>query len=100
MEIEVGMKILVVDDNAEIRRLIKSLVIDIADEVYECDGGAEAIEAYHIHHPDWVLMDVFMRKMDGLNAAKIIKIADPRAKILIVTNHTDKRTRQAAAAAG
>ena len=52
------MKILLVDDNAEIRRLIKSLIAEIAGEIYECDDGAKAFEIYAAHLPDLVLMDV------------------------------------------
>ena len=94
------MKILIVDDNSEMRRLIKSLISDFSDEIYECADGAEAIDIYRKCHPDWVLMDVFMKHTDGLNATKIIKQDDPRAKIIIVSNHTDKRSRQAATDAG
>jgi CheY-like chemotaxis protein len=94
------MRILIVDDNAEVRRLIKSLLADIADEIDECDNGAAAVRLYERRRPDWVLMDVFMKEMDGLAATKLIKELDPAAKIVIVTNHPDKRTRQAAAEAG
>ena len=94
------MKILIVDDNSEMRRLIKSLITDLTDDIYECADGTEAFEIYSKHYPDWILMDVFMKHTDGLKATKIIKEYDREAKIVIVSNHTDKRTRQAAAEAG
>jgi CheY-like chemotaxis protein len=94
------MKILVVDDSAEVRRLIKSLIADIADEIYECSDGAEAVEIFIKQRPDWTLMDVYMKKMDGLAATKAIKEIYPQARIIIVTNHTDKRTRKASSDAG
>jgi CheY-like chemotaxis protein len=94
------MKILLVDDSADIRRLLKSMLAEIADEIYECGDGAEAFEAYAAHLPDWVLMDVFMKKTDGLTAIEIIKKVYPQARIVVVTNHTDKRIRQAAFDAG
>jgi CheY-like chemotaxis protein len=97
---ELGMKILLVDDSAAVRRLLKSMLADIADEIYECGDGDEAFELYVAHLPDWVLMDVFMKKTDGLTALETIKKIYPRARIIVVTNHTDKRTRRAAFDAG
>ena len=94
------MKFLVVDDNAEVRRLIKSLLNEISDEVYECVDGAEAVEIYRNIRPKWVLMDVFMKKMDGFAAMTEIKKLDPRARVVIVSNHTDKRTQQTASELG
>lgn len=56
------MKILLADDSAALRRLLVSMLVDFADEIYEATGGAEAFELYIVHLPDWVLMDVFMKK--------------------------------------
>lgn len=94
------MKILLVEDNSEMRRLIKSMIAEIADEIYEASDGAEAVELYSIVIPDWVLMDIFMKPTDGLTAASAIKNRDSGAKIVFVSNNTDKRTRQAARRAG
>lgn len=94
------MKILLVEDNSERRRLMKSMIAEIADEIYEASDGAEAVGLYSIVIPDWVLMDVFMKPTDGLTAASAIKNKDSGAKIVFVSNHTDKRTRQAARKAG
>ncbi|HKV39506.1 MAG TPA: response regulator, partial [Blastocatellia bacterium] len=50
--------------------------------------------------PDWVLMDLEMKDMDGLVAASRIKNAAPKARIIIVTNYDDSRLRDAAREAG
>ncbi len=47
------MKLLIVEDNPQMRRLIKSVVSDISDEVAECGDGADALKAYTDFHPDW-----------------------------------------------
>lgn len=94
------MKILIVEDNDEMRRLIKSVLIEIADEIYEASDGTEGIEIYRTRCPDWVLMDIFMNPMDGLTAALAIKTEDSQAKIIFVSNHTDKRTIESAAEVG
>ncbi len=94
------MKILLVEDNSEMRRLIKSMIAEIAVEIYEASDGAEAVGLYRAARPDWVLMDVFMKPTDGLTAAAAIKDLDSGAKIVFVSNETDKRTRAAAKNAG
>jgi CheY-like chemotaxis protein len=94
------MKLLVVEDNAGIRRLIRSLVLDLADEVVECEDGAEALRAYQDLRPDWVLMDFKMPQMDGLTASQAILLAFPDAHICMVTEYGDQKTRAAASAAG
>lgn len=94
------MTILIVEDNDELRRLLKSLLIEIADEIYEATDGSEGVKLYRTTHPDWVLMDIFMNPTDGLTAAMTIRKDDPAAKIVFVSNHTDKRTKNAAEKAG
>lgn len=94
------MKLLIVEDNPRMRRLIKSLVLDLAEDILECSDGAEALQAYTDFLPDWVLMDIQMPRMDGLTASLLIKTAFPEAKICIVTDYGDQKTREAALAAG
>ena len=94
------MKLLIVEDNAGIRRLIKSLVFDLADEVVECEDGAEALQTYQELLPDWVLMDFRMPRMDGLTSSRAILAAFPQANICMVTEYGDQKTRAAANAAG
>ncbi len=94
------MKILIVDDNAMMRRAIKALIADQADEFCECADGATASAAYAEHQPDFVLMDIAMAQMDGLTATKQIIAAHPAARIIIVTGYDDKHLRAAARAAG
>ncbi len=94
------MNILIVEDHAETRRLLKSLVSELAVAVYECSDGAEALPAYATRQPDWVLMDIEMKGMDGIAATRQIKAAFPQARIVIVTNHDEAELREAARAAG
>ncbi len=94
------MKILIVEDNPQMRQLIRSVVARISLEVYECGDGAEALAAYTTHLPDCVLMDIDLPRLNGLEAARQITSAFPDAHILIVTNYDDARLRAAATAAG
>jgi len=94
------MEILIIEDNAGMRRLIRSLIGDLADAVHECEDGTQALDAYRRHRPDWVLMDIKMPGLDGIAASSQITLADPEAKIVIVTDYDDERLRAAARNAG
>jgi CheY-like chemotaxis protein len=94
------MNLLIVEDNRDMRRLIKSLVEDLADTICECSDGAQALEAFNKQQPDWVLMDLQMPDVDGFAATRQIKSADPAARVIIVTDYDDVHLREAASAAG
>lgn len=94
------MKLLIVDDNAEMRRLIAGIVGDLVDSISECDDGAEALARYTDVQPDLVLMDIRMRQLDGISASRQIIAGFPEANICAVTDHTDEPTRKAARDAG
>ena len=80
--------------------MIRNLVEDLETEFCECEDGAEALSAYRANMPDWVLMDIQMKEMDGLTATRQIKESFPKAKVIILTNHSDAKTKQAAIDAG
>lgn len=92
--------ILIVDDNAGIRRTIKSMLADRGHEFLECSDGSEALELYEQHQPAWVLMDVRMQPMDGISATRKLKAAFPHARIVIVSNYSDTQLRSDADEAG
>lgn len=94
------MKFLVVEDDPRVRRMIRSIVADATDTVYECSNGAEAKASYAAFLPDWVLMDLMMPQVDGIAATRQIKIDYPAAKIIIVTSHESRVMREAAEQAG
>ncbi len=92
--------LLIVEDNPAMRRLIKSVVADLAVSVHECADGAEALAAYEALMPEWVLMDVEMKVKDGFTATREIIESYPQAKILILTKYSTNRMREEAHRAG
>ena len=94
------MKIMIVDDHREMRRLLMSTLGNLATEIVECADGAEAVAAWPQHRPDWTVMDVAMKPMDGLEATRQIKARFADARILILTQHDTPPIRQAALRAG
>ena len=94
------MNILIVDDNLQMRRMVKTLVRDLVECVFECGDGAGALPAYTEHGPDWVLMDIDLPEVDGISATRQIIAAHPAARVMIVTNYDDADLRETARLAG
>lgn len=97
------MRVLIVEDHPPMRQLLRAVIADLADGITECSNGAEAVAAYttqQFQHEDWVLMDLEMPGLDGLEATRRLHAAFPDARILIVTQFGDEHWRAAAAAAG
>ena len=82
------------------RRMIRQIVSEFAEQILECADGADAPTIYSANLPDWVLMDIEMGKTDGLTAARQIKTEFADAKIIIVTNYDDDAFRKSAREAG
>jgi CheY-like chemotaxis protein len=94
------MKLLIVEDNPEMRRLMKRMLGGFDTEISECEDGSEVIASYARIEPDWVLMDITMKDVDGLTATRQLLARWPDARVLMVTNHTDEMLRSEARAAG
>lgn len=94
------LKILIVDDNSEMRRTIRQVVSRPGDSIAECNNGSDALEAYRKFKPDVVLMDLNMRDINGITATAQITSADPKANVIIVTDYGDSSFRKAAKRAG
>lgn len=72
-EIQDRERILVVDDEASIRRILETRLKMVGYEVFTAADGEEAIEAYQKHNPDLVILDVMMPKMDGYGVTREIR---------------------------
>jgi DNA-binding NarL/FixJ family response regulator len=94
------MKVMIVEDSAQVRRMITSFVGDLVDEFVECEDGKEALKAYSEHEPNLVLMDLGMKHVDGLDATKEIKSAFPAARVFIVSQWETPALREAATRSG
>ena len=72
-EIQDRERILVVDDEASIRRILETRLKMVGYEVITAADGEEAVEAYQKHNPDLVILDVMMPKMDGYGVTREIR---------------------------
>ncbi len=94
------MKYLIVDDNAEMRKIISQIICTEQDTFWECSDGNEATSAYTEYLPDFVLMDIKMDRINGISATKSIREKFPDARIIIVTDYDTPAFRKAATKAG
>lgn len=79
-----GKRILIVDDAAFMRMMIKDILSKNGYEVVgEAADGNQAIEKYRELQPDLVTMDITMPEMDGISALKEIRQMNPNAKIIM-----------------
>jgi CheY-like chemotaxis protein len=99
------LKALIVDDNVHMRTLLKSLLkaLDIR-ELYEASDGSEALDELLATRPDFVLSDLNMEPLDGVEFTRKIRTAPdspcPYIPIIMVTGHTERKYIEAARDAG
>ena len=65
--------ILVVDDEASIRRILETRLSMIGYQVVTASDGEEALEVFHRAHPDLVVLDVMMPKLDGYGVCQELR---------------------------
>jgi CheY-like chemotaxis protein len=94
--------ILLVDDSRVSREVLKVFLIGRSWTVLEAVDGVAAMRAIHEHHPDLVIADLRMPKLDGCGLAEAIR-ADARiaaTPLVILTGTADTETVQRCRAAG
>jgi DNA-binding NarL/FixJ family response regulator len=82
-------RLLIADDDAAIRAMIRDFLNEDCEIVGEAENGAEAVDAAEQLHPDIVLMDISMPVMGGFAAAKQLKERMPDLLIIFVSQHPD-----------
>ena len=86
------IKILVVDDEAEIRSLLAAVLQNKGYEVVTAEDGAAALQAVPRERPAVILMDLSMPRMNGMDALPEIKRLDAEVPVIICTAHADLAT--------
>jgi putative two-component system response regulator len=87
--------VLLVDDVAGNTRLLQALLAGEGHTVLTAPDGAEALRLVRSNHPDLVLMDVMMPKVDGFDACRAIK-QDPSTRLIpvvLITSLNDSASR-------
>ncbi len=82
-------KILLVDDEEGIRKVLGISLMDIGYQVFTAKNGREALAVFKKHLPPIVLTDIKMPVMDGINLLRQIKAESPDTEVIMLTGHGD-----------
>jgi DNA-binding NarL/FixJ family response regulator len=86
------LRILLADDHETVREGLKAILNAQTDMevIAEAFDGQSAVERATVAHPDIVIMDVSMPRMNGLRATEAIRQSCPDVKVLTLTRHADQ----------
>jgi len=99
------MNILIVDDNASMRALVKQILLAFGvKNIHECSDGSDALQELKNFPADVVIADWMMEPVDGLDLARLIRTApdspNPYVPIIMLTGHTERHRVEEARDAG
>jgi len=85
-------KILIVEDEVFIRKMLEEILIELNYTVLIASNGVEAIEIFkrHVHDIDLVILDLIMPKLNGEETYKFLKKIKPDVKVLFTSGYSDK----------
>lgn len=95
-----AVEVLIVDDSDFMRNLLREILEGEHTVVGEAENGVEAVELFHDHDPDIVMMDIAMPIQDGIEATGEIKESDPGANIIMCTSVEQEEMMKEAIKAG
>ena len=85
-------KLLIVDDEADIREFAKNFFKKRRIDVFTASGGNEAIGIIEKEKPDLVLLDVRMEEMTGVEVLRRLRARGVQVKIIMVTGVEEEET--------
>lgn len=83
-------KILLVDDDVYIREIAKRVFVREGAEVIVASDGQEALQKFHEHKPDLVVLDIVMPKMDGWETCRQIRLVSDAPIIMLTSLKSDE----------
>ncbi len=87
-----SVRVLVADDQALVREGLMTLLAAAPgiEPVADACDGAEAVRLAARHRPDVVLMDLRMPNLDGVQATRQLRAAQPDTEVVVLTTHADE----------
>ncbi len=95
-------RVLIVDDDPEVRRVLARMLQPEGYEVFEAGDGEEGLAQAEVHRPDVILLDVLMPNLNGFEACKRLKAKEEfrLTPVVLITGLSDVRDRVAGILAG
>ena len=86
-----SIKVMIVDDEAYIRKILKTIITrnEVFEVVGECDNMTEALLVFNENKPQVVFMDIEIKGSSGIDCAKVITNIHPDTKIIFATAHSE-----------
>jgi DNA-binding NtrC family response regulator len=78
-------KILVIDDDAQVRTLLRRALESAGFEVFEAEDGGQGVRAFTSVHPDLVITDIWMPDREGLECIQELRRLAPAVKIFAMS---------------
>ena len=82
--------ILLAEDEEQLRNSFKKVLLLYVEKVYTASNGEEALEQYKRYHPDILITDLKMPKLNGLDLIKIIRKENENIPIIVTSAFTDQ----------
>ena len=79
------MRVLVIDDNEDMRELIRYILVDQGFEVDTAANGALGLESQRRSAAEIVITDIFMPEVDGLETLMTLRREFPHTKIIVIS---------------
>lgn len=102
MSTEDPIRIMIVDDHKVVRSGLSAFLMayDDLELVAEAENGERALALCHKHHPDVILMDLVMPRMNGAEAINVILENYPETKVIALTSFKERELVEGALKAG
>jgi CheY-like chemotaxis protein len=80
-------RVLIVDDDPEVRELLRDFLTTVGDEVATAASGAEAVEVVPIFQPDVILTDMVMPGMSGTDVLDALRRDGVSVPVILISGH-------------
>lgn len=84
-------RVLVIDDEREIRTLLRLALESFGYEVREAENGEQGLKSCQEERPDVVLLDIFMPEKDGLETLRELRLINPDMRVIVMSGGGGQR---------
>jgi DNA-binding response OmpR family regulator len=94
------MRVVLVEDDATLRHALEAYFRHAGVEVAQSCDGQEALDLLGSIHPDLILTDCQMPRLDGINLVRLLRARGDQTPVIMMSGQTDPTIREQALAAG